>query len=341
MKIGVSGATGFVGSHVVRHFSKQGHKVIGYGRTINSPEALLKYADYVSWDINTKASNLLDCNVFIHCAGFVEFWGSYEEMYKVNIEGLKNVLEAAKNVEHLIYISTASVYSSSDGIHNASENDSHPTNFSNNYSRTKSEAEKLLREYADKIKRITILRPHTIYGPGDRTLVPRILKSIRNGKAIVIGAGKNKFSITHVGNICYGLSLVINSNKDGFEIYNLTDVEKLSINEIYKYLFSALNLKVQTIHISYSLISPVAALLEGIYRLSRSKKPPLITPHIAKQFANESTLSLDKIISELKYRPPYTYEDGFKDLKIWIDTIGGLKNYITNRDCWKGDLITY
>lgn len=343
MKIGITGATGFVGSHLIRHLSKEGHQIIAYGRKNTPPESLKEFADYEIWDLDSSVTpDSFNGDVFIHTAGYVEFWGSYKDMYKTNVEGTLKALEMAKKAKHFIYISSASVYGSLKEKKNISENARYAKQYANNYGLTKSEAEKVIIKNAHIFERVTIIRPHAIYGPGDRTLIPRILASIRQDRAFIIGSGKNKYSITHVGNICYGVSLIIKSNYKGLKIYNLTDQQALSVDDIYKHLFNALNLRVQITDLPYPLIKPLAVMLENVYRLAGSKKSPILTSDLARQFTQESTLSLEKIISELKYNPPYKDTDGFEDLKAWIDSAGGLKFYIDNhKDCWGGNLITY
>jgi nucleoside-diphosphate-sugar epimerase len=343
MRIGITGATGFVGSHLIRHFAAKGHQVIAYGRNENPPQLLNKYAHYISWNLdNYVIPQKFKGDVFIHAAGFVDFWGSYKDMYKTNVEGTVNALEVAKNAKHFIYISTASVYDSFTDKYKVAEEIDYPIIHANNYAKTKTEAEKVIIQHQNKFEKVTIVRPHAIYGPGDRTLIPRILSSLTYNKAIVIGSGKNMISITHVGNICYGLSLIINSKIHGLKIYNLTDSEALSINDIYNCLFDIFNMKIQKIYIPYSAVLPLALILENIYKFIKSKTPPLLTVDIARQFTQESTLSLEKIVSDLKYDPPFNYQAGVTDLKIWIDTQGGLANYISNPiNSWNGKLFTY
>lgn len=343
MKIAITGATGFVGSHLVRHLASEGHTVIAYGRKTIPPSPLKEYAEYISWDLDSDSlPKPFNGDVFIHTAGFVEFWGSYKDMHKTNVRGTLKALEVAKNSKHFIYISTASVYDSFKNKNRVVEVSYYPKHYANNYAKTKAETEKLIIQNADKFERVTIIRPHAIYGPGDRTLIPRILKSIRNNRAIIIGSGKNKFSITHIGNICYGISLIINSKQKGLKIYNLTDKESLSINDIYRHLFNALNLRVQIIHIPYPFIKPLASILEHSFSLVKSKKAPLLTTDLARQFTQESTLSLERITTEIRYNPPNIDKDGFRDLNNWIASIGGIKGYTSQPvDCWAGELFTY
>lgn len=343
MKIAITGATGGVGSHLIRHLANEGHEVIAFGRKSNPPPTLKTFSQYKQWDLDSvDLPKSLDSDIFIHTAGYVEFWGNYQQMYKTNVEGTLKALRVAQKAKHFIYISTASVYNSFKDKKNVEENTQYPKRYANYYAQTKSEAEQVVIKYSSKFEKVTIVRPHAIYGPGDRILVPRILASIKKNRAFIIGRGENHFSVTHVGNICYGVSLIINSQKKGLTIYNLTDKEPLSINYIYQRLFTALELKIQILHLPYFFAKPLASILETTYHMIKSTKSPLLTADMTRQFTQESTLSLGKITAELKYNPPYVDEDGFRDLKIWIDSIGGIKQYMENpNDCWGGKLITY
>ena len=120
MKIGITGATGFVGSHLVRHLSSQGHNIVAYGRS-KPAENLLKFADFRLWDITRPILERCEADIFIHCAGFVDTWGCYRDMYDLNVMGTKRALEFAEGAEHFIYMSTASVYNPWYGKHLATE----------------------------------------------------------------------------------------------------------------------------------------------------------------------------------------------------------------------------
>src|SRR5262245_17724919 len=145
MKIGITGATGFVGSHLVRHLAKERHEIVAYGRSPNPPVKLKEYASYIQWDLDKNfIPEAFDGDIFIHSAGYVEFWGSYSDMHKINAEGTLKALEIAKKVKHFIYISSASVYGSHRAKKDALENTRYPKQYANNYGLTKSEAERII-----------------------------------------------------------------------------------------------------------------------------------------------------------------------------------------------------
>jgi nucleoside-diphosphate-sugar epimerase len=168
------------------------------------------------------------------------------------------------------------------------------------------------------------------------------LKSIRNNKAIIIGKGTNSFSITHVGNICYGLSLILTKQSPDLRIYNLVDPEPVQVKTIYDSLFSTLGINAKIVHIPPGVALSLGYILEHVYKYLRIKQSPLLTADIARQFTQESTLSTALITKELGYHPHLTYTEGFRDLHQWINSIGGLQTYLSKPvDSWSGNLITY
>lgn len=344
MKIGITGANGFIGSHLVRHLAKEGHLIVAFGRSKKPEEVLRRFGTYRQWDIREKISLQKEkLDVLIHCGGFTEYWGAEKEIHETNVLGAINVLEAAKTVKHFIYISSASVYASNDGIKNAGESDALPTEFINTYAKSKVDAERAIIEFSKKMKRVTILRPHAVYGPGDKHVFLRLLKSVKHNKAFIIGQGENKISITHVGNICYGISLLLQNKKTGFKIYNIADSETITIKELYKIFFKTLRPDVTFITVPYPLAYGIGYGLETMYKKLQIKKPPLFSQDIVKQFVHESTVSLDKIYKDLSYNPQYSCNNGFEDYKKWIESIGGLSQYLKKEhmDSWQGKLFTY
>ena len=97
MRIGISGATGFVGSHLVRSLAKQGHEITAFTR-VEPPEELKKVAECIIWDMRKRPQGK-DLKAFIHCAGMVDFWGSYRQMYELNVIGTKRALQLAKKAK--------------------------------------------------------------------------------------------------------------------------------------------------------------------------------------------------------------------------------------------------
>lgn len=341
MKIGITGSSGFIGSHLVRHFAKEGHTVQAYGRS-TPPKQLLNYAQFIKWDLTKSNCKEFDGDIFIHCASFVDLWGDYKKMHQITVEGTKKSLNIAKKAKHYIYISSGSVYGANNHKFLIKEDTPYPIKHSNNYAKTKMEAELQIKDKLNTFRQITILRPHFVYGPGDRTLIPRLMESFRFGKAYVVGNGKNKISPTHVGNICQGLSLIIKSRQEGLKIYNITDNDTICLNDVYLKLINLFDLKIQVQHIPYLLAYSLAMALESKSKFIPTYKP-LITKDVANQFTNTSILSIENLSKDLGYKPKLNINEGFKDLANWVESIGGLSVYLKRYRSltWDGKLFSY
>jgi nucleoside-diphosphate-sugar epimerase len=343
MRIGITGATGFIGSHLVRHLESKGHHVIAFGRG-HSHQELLKYAQFVQWDFTqVHKANFFSGDIFIHCGGFVDFWGPSKEIYRVNVIGTKNVLSFASNVKKFIYISSASIYDGYQSKNNISEGVAYAQKFSNEYAETKTLAEIEVRKFAKNVQSTIILRPHAVYGPGDRHVVHRVLRTIRNGSVFIIGSGQNLISITHVGNISQAVSLGLRSNKKGLQVYNVTDRTPFSVNDLYMHLFHALKLNCRVYHLPYAVGASLGLASEQISKYILKNKQPLLTVDIARQCNQESTISIARIKKDLNYRAPFGVQQGFFDLNLWLESIGGVKKYIATNHInpWAGKLFTY
>src|SRR5436190_6123471 len=109
MKIIITGATGSLGAFLIRWFSNKGHEIIGLGRTKTPPENLLKHAAYLHGDI-TGPLEFPMADVCIHTAAIADDKASKNNLHNTNVEGTKNVANAAKHCNMFIHVSSSSVY---------------------------------------------------------------------------------------------------------------------------------------------------------------------------------------------------------------------------------------
>ena len=115
MKIFLTGATGFVGSHFLKKLLADGHEVISHIRSSNGIKTIEKLGGSY-WlgslnDIEALKAPLLSCDAVVHCAAYLKFWGPEKDFEDANIGITKNLLDATKqsNVGRFIFISAASV----------------------------------------------------------------------------------------------------------------------------------------------------------------------------------------------------------------------------------------
>lgn len=232
-KIAITWSNGFVGSYAVKHFSQE-HEIIAFQR---QKYEIQKNITYKKWDLCEKYDGRFDCDIFIHAAADTGYDKSREEMIEQNILSNKNVLEIVNNshCKHFIYISSSSIYQWISWIIDESVKIDEK-NLKNSYSFTKYWAENYIKENLNKNIKLTILRPRAIYWEWDRVLEPNILKHQIFWKLILLWNGKNITSLTSIENFIQAIDTVIKKQTTKFEIFNISDDNAKTIEEIYNWI---------------------------------------------------------------------------------------------------------
>jgi nucleoside-diphosphate-sugar epimerase len=291
--VAVTGATGFLGNFVAQYLEKHGYNIVRFGRR--------QQDGVLFWDITQGTYSGVAADVVVHCAASVSDWAGEKESFAANVTGTQHVVDSFPLAKHFIYISSASVYDAFCLSVIVEEETCIGGNVLNSYSRTKLAGERIA--LAAKVPARTVLRPHIIYGPGDRTIGPRIRKSIRAKKLFIPGNGTNRISFTHVENLAHAILRTIEIEKEGSAVYNITDAESFMLSDVIKNAKKLNNLHFKTVYIPRKLAFGVGSILEFVFRLFRSKKPPMLTRYIVQQMASDHILDIGKAKRELGYSP--------------------------------------
>ncbi|MBA2321945.1 MAG: NAD-dependent epimerase/dehydratase family protein [Deltaproteobacteria bacterium] len=155
-------------------------------------------------DAAALAPALAGVEAVFHVAAKAGFWGDVAEYRAVNVDGTRNLLEAAKaaGVSRFLYTSTPSVIGYGHDVAGVGEAP-YATSFESPYAETKAEAERLVLAANTPGFATVALRPHLIIGPGDPNLLPRVVARAKAGTLFRIGNGTNRVDITYVDNAAY------------------------------------------------------------------------------------------------------------------------------------------
>jgi nucleoside-diphosphate-sugar epimerase len=307
--IAVTGATGFVGGHVVRTLLENGHEIVAYGRRPDSPWQPRPGLEYQPWDITSGPIDGAADGV-VHCAGSVTEWGSDEQFNATNVIGTHNVLDSFRHTRVFVHISTASVYNLSTRKHSLTEESPLATHFLSGYSRSKVAAERLV---ANAPGNSVVLRPHIVYGRGDTKILPRLLAMRRLGALVVPGDGQSRLSVTHVQNLADAVVLAI-ERRNGHEVFNIADSLTGTVDELLTSLQSAFGLKPRTWHVPASAAWRAAGVVERVHRAFLVNRAPRITRFLVAQLAFDFTLDIQRAVDVLGYRPSRSYPEAFAEL---------------------------
>ena len=249
MKIFVTGADGFIGSHLVEKLVKMGHKVKAFtfynyrgskGWLDTLDLKLLKNLDLVTGDIrdyNFLEKQTKGFDVVYHLAALISIPYSYhspKSYIDANIIGTYNVLQSSQNnnISKVIITSTSEVYGTAQSV---PINENHPLNAQSPYAASKIGADQLaLSFYKSFNLPVTILRPFNTYGPRQsaRAVIPTIISQlISKNKSIRIGNLSPKRDFTFVEDTVQAFVLALKKNISG-EVINIGSRFEISIQGI-------------------------------------------------------------------------------------------------------------
>ena len=206
----VTGATGFLGSHVADGLIERGDSVRALVRpTSDSSYLESRDAELVVGDItepDSLAAAFAGVEVVYHAAANVSDWGPWSDFKRITVEGTRNVLRAAANagVKRFLHISSDAVYRFDDLARGVDESTRLETRFGplDYYRRAKTAAEKIARRAHERGRvPVTIVRPALILGERDAAMLPALVVFLKSSTAAYMGHGRNQLPCVYAGDV--------------------------------------------------------------------------------------------------------------------------------------------
>ncbi len=323
----VTGATGFVGGHVAEACVNRGHIVRTIARTTSDTSLLEKLGvttqrgDLSDPEVVRKAVDGVD--VIVHSAAKVGDRGPVDEYRAVNVDGLKNLLEACKGrpLSRFIHMSSLGVY---EPRHHHGTDESVPAYFEHvdGYTQSKAEAERVAVDYCQKHKvPLVILRPGFVYGPRDRTVLPRLIKRLREDRFHYLGGNKRALNSIYIGNLVDVVFLAAENPKAVGQVYNLTDGEAVSKERFINGIVDGLGISRPRQRLPRWLAAIASKVLKwNIRNSARKGKKSWITAAQYKFIQLNLDFSIDKARRELGYQPRVPFDKAMAETMAWYKT---------------------
>jgi len=321
----ITGATGLVGSHVAERLSKLAIPTRALVRA-SSDITLLN-----QWGVQTVIGDMADADsltqsvqkvtVIIHCAAKVGDWGPIEEYRQVNVVALETFLNAGRANGHLkrfVHVSSMGVYPARDHY---GTDESEPPNATgiDGYTRTKMEAEQLVSKYIKEHNLpAVILRPGFIYGPRDRTVVPRILERLKNRQVKFLGTGEQLCNNTYVGNLVDAIFLTIDHDDVIGEIFNIRDGRSVNKREFLNSIAQLAGYPLPVKSVPIPVAKAAANVMEGLWKLLGMKEAPFVSSATIKFLGYNLDYSINKAQRQLGYNPQVDFQDGMTKTINWF-----------------------
>lgn len=311
MRVLITGGTGFIGRHIAKHLLAAGHAVALHGRDFREAGALLALgAEPVACDLRDAGAVDAACrgrDAVIHAAALSAPWGPTADFEAVNVGGTAAVLAgcARHGVGRLVYISSPAVVFTGGDHHGTTEAAPYPRRFTSDYAATKAAAEELVR--AATVPAV-ILRPKAVFGPGDRSLLPRVIDAARADRLPQVGAGDNLVDVTYVANVAHAAALALIRPAAVGRTYHITNDEHVRLWPLLRHVLRQLGVDDRLRVVPLPLLLGVAAAMEA--QAALTGREPLLTRYSVAILGRTQTYDIGAARRDLGYAPLVTVAEG-------------------------------
>ena len=303
LKVAITGATGFIGTVLLRHLVEQGDLVKALYRPASTPRS--NQTDSIQWlrgdldDIESLRALVDGVDAVIHCAGAVR-GTSLEQFEATNTAGLRHLIDAAveQKVPRFLLMSSLAARE--------------PTLSA--YASSKRSGEAVLEDYQDRIS-CDVLRPPAVYGPGDREMLP-LLRLIRRGIVPIVGDKDGRFSLIHVDDLAAAVSCLLRSDyapeSRCFELHD-GQTGGYTWQQIATIATRLNNKKPRCLAIPRSLLQMIALVNSSLARLIGYR--PMLTPGKVREIYHPDWVCDNTAISDATdWQPRILFYEGMQRL---------------------------
>lgn len=321
-KVLVTGATGFLGYHLVEALARCGVRaralVRDQGRV---SEKIQEQAEIVCGDLRDQASieaAMQNITIVYHCAAVTNNNISWKTHFETNVQGTENVLKAAQKsgVKQIIHMSSVIVYGLSSPDHNGSITEDSPYASKPDqwayYMRSKMEADQLAKKFIDEFGLpVTVLRLGILYGPGGDRAVGRGLIQLGSMK-FIIGSGQNRLPYTYIRNAVDGILLASISPEAIGQVYNIVDDTQVKVRDLMKKNMEITGERSILISVPSPLLLGGSRFLEWRAGKNADQIPPKLSGYVIHSVCRDLYYDASKAKEQLGWRSPLTLEEALK-----------------------------
>jgi nucleoside-diphosphate-sugar epimerase len=310
----VTGGTGFLGGYVARALLARGDRVRLGGRDFTrcgdliAAGAVPAPADVRDADAMLRAAGGIDA--VVHSAALSAPWGRRAEFIGINVAGTEHALAAAERAGagRFVHISSPSVAFDGRDQVDATEAAPYPRRPASHYSWSKQLAEERVAAATKRGLSTVTLRPKAIFGPGDTTLLPRLVAAARAGRLPRVGDGRNRVDLTFAGNVADAVLLALDSTAGG--TYTITNGEHPLLWDTIRTLLRDLGIPDRLRPLPLPLALAAATAMEAA--AAYTEREPLLTRYAVRILARTQTYDISAARRDLGYAPRVSLAEGLE-----------------------------
>ena len=328
MKVLVTGATGFLGAYVVPELARRGYEVTGmvHDRKLNPDleEAMeTRVADLTDEASLAEATKGMDA--VVHLAAYYTLFGKKELYERVTVNGTRSLIKAclANGVRRFIYCSSTEAIGP---VESPPADETTPLKPSNEYGRSKVDAERVVRESSAQGIEWTIIRPSGIYGPGnvDDVAFWFIVSFAKNSLAtrFLVGGGRNLVQFVYARDAARVFVLALDNPKASVgQTYLVSDDRAVSYTELYSMMAELCGRRPPGVSIPKALAKAMIAPVEAFDAIT-GRSAFMWHLSTVDAVTSDRSFSSAKAARELGYEPTLGLKEGLKMTLEWYRAKG-------------------
>lgn len=329
----LTGATGLLGRNVAKRLVESGHRVTALARFSSDTAELEKIGVTVVRGELTDGgfvdANVSQSDIVVNCAAKITNWGSWDDFERGNIVPAERLVSACDRfrVQRLVHISSIAVYGHPKNvagknvagknvagqITEASPVGQRLLSF-DYYNRSKIASENLIRGLGPQA---TILRPTWFIGPGDRVLVPAVVRKLRKGAVWLIGSGDNLLNGLAVEDVADGVVSAATAKSAGGRTLNLCSSGEISQQEFLDVICEAISIPHVRRRMPLFVVERFAWVVENFARLRRCEQRPFLTRHDLSVFTRPVHFSNQAAFDVMGWSPKVALKDSLIETLRW------------------------
>jgi 2-alkyl-3-oxoalkanoate reductase len=320
MTVLVTGAAGFLGSHVVDLLAESGERprlLVRPGERVAADAGDVQVGDV--GDRAALESALDGVDRVLHCAACTGPWGPAAEYERTNVRGLETLVRTAvaAGVRRLVHVSSITVHGNDVG--EAADETAPLREEPNPYSGSKVAGERLLgRMIRDEGVPVTIVRPGWIYGPRDHASFGRLADRIAHGRMMLVGGGDNHLPLIYVRDAARGVVLASEPADAVGRSYLLVNDEPVTQRGYLTAIATELGAPVPARQVPYRLMLSAGAAAEALARLARRREPPPVMRYGIQLLGGENRFVITRAREELGFVPSVDLAEGVRRSVAWF-----------------------
>jgi len=319
VKVLVTGASGFLGQATAAAVRDAGHEVRTFQRRPSGVPGVQDLAGTMTDDAAiTRAVDGVEA--VVHLAAKVSLAGDPADFARVNIEGTRSLLAAARavGVGRFVFVSSPSVAHTGSSLVGADAGPAEPSRARGDYARTKAAAELLALDADAPDFAVVAVRPHLVWGPGDTQLVGRIVERARAGRLPLLDSGAALIDTLYIDNAATAMVAALEHvTDDGVHgnAYVVTNGEPRPVADLLAGICTASGVRPPQWHVPAAVARAAGSVVEAVWRVRPGEDEPPMTRFLAEQLSTAHWFDQRRTRSDLRWTPSVSIDEGLERLR--------------------------